>query len=430
MSITEQQHLTVVGAGIVGLSCARSAQRRGWKVTIVDRDFEGDRASHGNAGGIAVSECLPLSLSGMGLKPLKWLLDPLGPLSIRPVHAWRLLPWYLALRAASRAQNYNAIGGALAQLNNRALADFELMLADLGLSSALHKRGALTVYESADTFAADEPGWRFKRDHGVRWRSIEPDELRTLEPGLASVFERAVMLEDWAHVSDPTSIVGALRQTVQRDGAELVEGDAVGLITQDRARAGVKLRGGTTRFSDYVLVAAGAWSALLAETIGDRALLESERGYNTTLPRSADRLNREVIFAEKMFVATPLAIGLRIGGAAEFAGLTAPPNYKRSQALLALARRYIPDLNEAGAEQWMGQRPTTPDSLPVIGASPRCEKLLYAFGHGHLGVTQSATTARLVADLLEGKPSSLDLAPYSIERFNRGIHGNDRAPLG
>jgi D-amino-acid dehydrogenase len=424
MSGAGQPHLTVVGAGIIGLSCARYAQRRGWAVTLVDRDFEGDRASHGNAGGIAVSECLPLSLAGMGLKPLKWLLDPLGPLSIRPSHARHLLPWFLALRAASRTQNFNASGTALAQLNNRALADFEGMLADLGLANALHKRGALTVYESAGAFAADEAGWRFKRERGVRWRSVEPDELRALEPGLAPVFERAIMLEDWAHLSDPTCVVDALRQTIRRDGAELIEGDAVRLLTQDRARPGVTLRSGVTLSSDYLLVAAGAWSARLAETAGDRALLESERGYNTTLPHSADRLRREVIFAEKMFVATPLAIGLRIGGAAEFAGLAAPPNFKRSDALLALARRYIPNLNEDGAGRWMGQRPTTPDSLPVIGPSPRCEMLLYAFGHGHLGVTQAATTAQLVVDLLEGQPPSLDIAPYSIARFHKGIRAS------
>ena len=139
--------------------------------------------------------------------------------------------------------------------------------------------------------------------------------------------------------------------------------------------------------------------------------------HNTTLPASATRLRREVIFAERKFVATPLAIGLRIGGAAEFAGLEAPPNYRRSDALLQLARRYLPGLDESGAQKWMGHRPATPDSLPVIGASGTSPRVFYAFGHGHLGLTQSVTTGELIGELLAGVTSSVDLAPYAITRF-------------
>ncbi|CAP41594.1 NAD(P)/FAD-dependent oxidoreductase [Bordetella petrii] len=411
-------HVIIVGAGIVGLSCALAARRRGWDVTVVDRDFEGDRASHGNAGGIAVSECVPLSLAGMGLKPLRWLLDPLGPLAVRPAHAPRLLPWYLALRKVSQPQHYARIGDALAALNRRSLADFEAMLAEIGLSGDLHKLGALTVYETSAAFEADQASWQFKRERGVRWRVVDQAELRALEPGLAPVFKHAVMLEDWAHIDDPKRIVDVLREQLIARQVKLVTGEAVKLDVEALGdRAGVMLSGGQRILGDRVVVATGAWSARLAESIGERALLESERGYNTTLPASAQHLRREVIFAERMFVATPLAIGLRIGGAAEFAGLQAPANYKRSAALLKLAHRYLPGLNEANAQQWMGNRPTTADSLPVIGPSRHSKRILYAFGHGHLGLTQSATTAHLIGELLDDGQPSIDLAPYSISRF-------------
>ena len=146
-------------------------------------------------------------------------------------------------------------------------------------------------------------------------------------------------------------------------------------------------------------------------------MLESERGYNTTIARPGVTLGREIIFAERKFVATPLAIGLRIGGAAEFAGLDAPPNYERSDRLRRLARHYLPGLADDPGTAWMGHRPTTPDTLPVIGASPRAPRIVHAFGHGHLGLTQAATTARLVADIIAGRPAPIDLAPYSIGRF-------------
>jgi len=409
--------LIVVGAGIVGLSCAWAAQRRGWQVTLIDRDFTGDRVSHGNAGGIGVSECLPLSLAGMGVKPLRWLLDPLGPLSIRPAYAARLWPWYRALRNVSDPNRFARAGDALAALNQRALADLKVMLADIGLSGALHQRGALTVYETDRAFAADQKNWQFKRDRGVRWRVVARDELHVLEPHLAPVFRHAVLLQDWAHVDDPKQIVDVLRERVQANGARCVAGEAVRLRADDEAAVGVQLGNGQTISADKVLVACGAWSARLARTLGDRALLASERGYNTTLPASSDCLAREVIFAEAMFVATPLAIGLRIGGAAEFAGLDAPANYHRCDALMALARRYLNGLDERAAPRWMGQRPSTPDTLPVIGASPRTPHMLYAFGHGHLGLTQAATTAELIGTLLAGEPAPIDLAPYAITRF-------------
>jgi D-amino-acid dehydrogenase len=409
--------LVVVGAGIVGLSCAWAAQRRGWQVTLIDREFEGDRASHGNAGGIAVGECIPLCLAGLGLKPLKWLLDPLGPLAVRVRHAPRLLPWFLALRKVAEPDNYERIARALAAINDRSLQDFEALLSDIGLAADLHRLGALTVYETREAFAADAAEWQLKRSLGVRWRAVDAQEVRRLEPGLAPVFALGVMLEDWAHVNDPKRIVDALRQRVQALGARLVTGEAQSIALDAPDKPAVLLADGRRCAGDKLVIAAGAWSERLARTVGDRALLESERGYNTTLPASATRLMREVIFAERKFVATPLAIGLRIGGAAEFAGLDAAPNYQRSDALLQLARRFLPGLDETGAQQWMGHRPATPDSLPVIGPSGRNPRLLYAFGHGHLGLTQSATTGELIGDIVAERKPRVDLSPYAITRF-------------
>jgi D-amino-acid dehydrogenase len=304
-------------------------------------------------------------------------------------------------------------------LNGRVFADLLPMLDDLGLSGQLHRRGALTVYESDAAFAADAGEWSWKRELGVRWTQVPRDALRALEPALAPVFRHAVMLEDWAHVDDPLNIVQALRERVRQDGGRLVTADVAALAPGDAPRPAALTRDGRRHEGDRLVVAAGAWSAALARSAGDRVLLESERGYNTTLPACAGMLSREVIFAERNFVATPLAVGLRIGGAAEFAGLDAPPNYRRSDALLALARRYLPGMDEQGARRWMGHRPATPDSLPVIGPSPASDRLLYAFGHGHLGLTQAATTGAIIGSLLEGADPGIDLHPYSISRFDK-----------
>jgi len=409
--------LLVVGGGIVGLASGLIAQRRGWRVTVVDPDFEGDRASHGNAGGIAVSESVPFRLAGLGIQPLRWLVDPLGPLAIRPAHAIRMLPWFMALRRISAQHRYLAAADALAALNARALQDFERLLAAVGAGNELHKLGALTVYESMEAFQRDAGEWEHKRSLGVRWREVGASELHRLEPNLAPVFARALVLEDWAHVDDPERVVACVRAQLLADGAELVTGEAARLVKSSE-RPAVAMADGRQLQADRVVVAAGAWSGRLARTLGDRVLLESERGYNTTLPHSVGVLRREVIFAERKFVATPLAVGLRIGGAAEFAGLSARANFRRSDALLQLARRYLPTLDERDARRWMGHRPATPDSLPVIGPSPSDRRILYAFGHGHLGLTQSATTAELIGCLLDQQTPPINMAPYAITRFS------------
>lgn len=411
--------VVVIGAGIVGLACAWSALRDGLSVTVVDRDFDGDRTSHGNAGGIAVTESTPISVHGLYGKAIKWLCDPLGPLALSWKHLPAALPWFLEFQRAGQGERFREISWALARLNNRVYDDIVPMFEDVGFMDHFYRRGALTVYETDDAFAADQDEWRFKRELGVRWRAMTAQEVRDCEPSLAPVFRHGVFLEDWSHIGDPRLLVTRLRSRVQQLGANFVTGGVRALDTSDVRAPAAIFENGERMNGRRIVVATGAWSAQLAQSVGDRVLLDSERGYNTTLPAHGVSLSREVIFAERKFVATPLDIGVRIGGAAEFAGLDAPPNYKRSDALLALGKKFLPGIDDKDAVKWMGHRPSTPDSLPVIGRSPTAPSIIYAFGHGHLGLTQSATTGALVADLLADRQPAIDLAPYSISRFNK-----------
>jgi D-amino-acid dehydrogenase len=165
------------------------------------------------------------------------------------------------------------------------------------------------------------------------------------------------------------------------------------------------------------VIAGGAWSKALAAPLGDRVPLETERGYNTTLPPGAFDLKRQLILGGHGFVITPLATGLRIGGAVELGGLELKPNYARADAMLKKAAIFLPGLKTEGGQQWMGFRPSLPDSLPVIGASLASPDIVYAFGHGHLGLTQSAATGRLVTDLLQKSTPAIDLTPFRPTRF-------------
>jgi D-amino-acid dehydrogenase len=406
----------VIGAGIVGLACAHALVRDGHSVRLLDRAPDGDKCSRGNAAAIGVAEVVPASVPGLLWQVPGWLIDPLGPLSIRPAHAPRLLPWLWRFLRAGQAAEVPRIAQAIAALNLRAHDDHVPMLCDIGLADDLHRVGSLVVYTSGAGFAREREEWALRRRLGVECREMTGDEARELEPALAPIVRHAVLTPQSSHVSDPARIVDHLLAWLRARQVPVIAGEGRSISLGD-GRPSVVTADGSTLDAEVVVIAAGAWSGGLAAQLGDRVLLESERGYNTTLPRPGIRLCRQIVFAERKFVATPLSIGLRIGGAAEFAGLYAAPNYARSGALLELARPYLPGIDATDGQVWMGNRPATPDSLPVIGRSPRSDRVLYAFGHGHLGLTQSATTARLISDMVGGRPPVVELAPYRIERF-------------
>ncbi len=410
----------VVGSGIVGLAVAYHLVKAGATVEVVDRDPDGDRASHGNAGGIAVTEVIPAATPQVWRRLLPWMLDPLGPLTVRPVHAVRLIPWFARFKHAASETELARITRALAALNARVYDDLVPMLEDVGLRGHLHRSGALTVYETAHGFGRDAAEWESKRSFGIEATELSGDEAREMEPALGSLVSRAVFTPQWSHISDPKRLVIALCAWLRGCNVPIVSGEVMGIERRTDSGVGLRLAGGAkTPEADYVVIAAGAWSGGLARGVGDPVLLESERGYNSTLPEPGVRVGRQLIFAERKFVATPLSVGLRIGGAAEFGGLRAMPNYRRAHALVESARRFLPNLRTDGAVSWAGHRPATPDGLPVIGESHRHPRVLYAFGHGHLGLTQAATTGRLIVERLFGRSTAIDLAPYGIDRFRK-----------
>jgi D-amino-acid dehydrogenase len=410
-------HIAVVGAGIVGLAVAYHLIKDGAQVTVIDRDPEGDKASFGNAGGIAVTEVVPASAPGTLWRVFGWIADPLGPLAVRPTHAPKLIPWLVRFAKAGTPREVDRISLALAAINARVYDDLLPMLERTGLTGELHRKGALTVYETEEGYRRDAAEWACKRSRGIVVQEISGTEARQMEPALGPRVQRAVSTPQWSHVSDPKRLVQGVRDWLLNRGVVISKGEVRNIVPSSTSSLSLELERGHRIAADKAVVAAGAWSAILARRLGDPVLLESERGYNMTLPEPGIAVERELIFAERKFVATPLSCGLRIGGAAEFGGLNAAPNFKRSRTLVDLARLYLPELRTEGGTNWAGHRPTTPDSLPVIGPSKHHANVFYAFGHGHLGLTQAATTGRLVSELAFQKPSSIDMTPYGIGRF-------------
>lgn len=402
----------VIGAGVVGLSAALALQARGLSVAVLDREGPAAGASAGNAGAFAFTDILPLAAPGILRKAPKWLLDPLGPLSIPPAYALRIAPWmwrFWRACAASRVAGSTAAQTALMDLSK---AELEPFLAATGTLPMLRKDGNLQVYESEAEFRTSLPGWQARADHGIAFHHLDAAAMASLQPGLSRQFVRGTFTPGWYSITDPRLFTLALADRVHARGGRI---DRAEVLALSPASDGVQvtLADGTAMRAGHVVVAARAHSHLIARTLGDRIPLETERGYNTTLPADAFDLRMQITFGGHGFVVSHLTSGIRVGGAVELGGLRLPPNFARAEAMLKKAQGFLPGLKATGGTQWMGFRPSLPDSLPAIGPS----RVIHAFGHGHLGLTQAVGTARLVADLVLGRAPAIDLSPFSPQRF-------------
>lgn len=416
MQSTTPPDIVVIGAGLIGISTALALQKRDKQVLVLDREGVGAGASKGNAGAFAFTDIEPLATPGIMRKAPKWLIDPLGPLSIPPSYALNIAPWMLRFWRASWRDRYAASITAQAALMKHCRAALERQVADVEGEAFLQRDGQLLLFESAAEFRASLPTWELRKEHGIPFDLLEgPEAIAEIQPGLDRRFTHAGFTPTWLNTIDPARWTSHLAtQFISRGGQ--IETAGVSALTP--IEAGIRVTASTGELTaGQVVVCAGAWSHRLAATLGDRIPLETERGYNTTLPEGAFDLQTHLTFGGHGFVVSRINGGVRVGGAVELGGLQLAPNFKRADTLLNKAKRFMPGLNTDGGTQWMGFRPSLPDSLPVIDRSARSPQVLYGFGHGHLGLTQSAGTAELIADLALGNQPDIDMAPYAATRF-------------
>ncbi|KGK42317.1 amino acid dehydrogenase [Nitrincola sp. A-D6] len=413
----QDANIIVIGAGVIGLSCALALQRAGFRVQVLDRTGVAAEASQGNAGAFAFTEVEPLATPGIMRKAPRWLLDPLGPLSLPLGYAVQFAPWMLRFWRASWRDRYEQSTRAQTSLMQLSKSCLEELIASIQAEEMIRREGQLQLYEGEADFNANQESLKLKQAQGIEVQILKgADAIASIQPGLSERFTHAAYTPAWMNVCNPASWVERLAQHFQEAGGEITIA-TVNAIQPESASVTLNTDQGTQTASKVIL-ACGAWSRTLAQSIGDRLPLDTERGYNTTLPAGAFDLKTHLTFPAHGFVVSRIDEGVRVGGAVEFGGLQRPPNYKRAQTLLNKAKRFLPGLNTADGVQWMGFRPSMPDSLPVISHASQSDRVIYCFGHGHLGLTQSAGSAQLVKDLVLGEASSIDRAPFSAKRFH------------
>ena len=410
-------HAMIIGAGVVGVATAAHLQRQGFRVTLIDRQAPGEGCSSGNAGILAFADVLPAVRPNVLLKIPGWLLDPLGPLTIRWSHLPQALPWFLAATANALPQRVAAITEARAALCRTVVDDFRDVLKVARASDLMVERETLRVFESEEEFGAEAHERQVKAEHGYTCAVYSGDECREMEPALAPHIVRGATHGGWYFVTNPLKVVQAMAQTVVAGGGEIIADDVTSIEIKDGKANALILRQRGAIPVDRVVVAAGAYSKLLLKPLGESILLEAERGYHVDLKDPGIAVSRPITFARTPAVLTPMDGFTRIAGTDEFAGLDAPENWSRADALISNYRHILPGLTGTDPSRWMGRRPGTPDSLPVIGPSTKAANLWFNFGHSHLGLTWAPTAARLLAQLMAGKKPSIDMSPYRADRF-------------
>jgi D-amino-acid dehydrogenase len=410
---------TIIGAGIVGVSAAAFLQREGYKVTIVDRVPPGEGCSFGNAGGLAFSEIVPAVHSRMLLKIPRWLMDPLGPLTVRWSYLPKAMPWFMALARNSLPDRVKAITAARADLALRVVSDFETLLKAAGTADLIRYQDTLRVYDSEAQFQAEAPERDAKKAHGYEMARLSGDEAREIEPALGANVHCGAFHGGWYFLANPGRAVKSIAAEVARNGGTILEDEVVSLVREGNRVSALQLKANGLHRLDRLVICAGAYSHLLARELGEKILLEAERGYHMVLPDPGISLSRSLTYARTPGAATPMEMGLRLAGTDEFAGLDAAPDYRRADALWTNFKAVLPGLREPDAQttRWMGRRPGTPDSLPVIGPSGTTSNVWYGFGHGHMGLTWGPSTGRLIAELMTGQKSNIDLSPFRAGRF-------------
>lgn len=411
-------HIAVIGTGIVGTCTAAWLQRDGHRITFVDPLDAGEACSFGNAGSMSPSACLPVGMPGVWKKAPAWVLDPLGPLTVRGSYLPAVLPWLLRFVRHSKPAEVVRIATALRGLLAPIFESYQPLLEHAGGQALVRRTGCLYVYSSREVAAQWQWGMDLRRSLGVALRDVDRDELESLEPDLKGAFRFGILAPENGSTVDPSALVKALHARCLADGATHLKKRVIGFAQRDRQVQALQLEGGEPLAVDGVVVAAGAWSARLAAQLGARVPLETQRGYHVTVKSSNLALRHTVMAVEHNLMVNPMAMGLRLAGSVELAGLRAPPNYARADVLLRKGRELFPHLDASETTRWMGHRPCLPDSLPVIGRAPRAENAWLGFGHGHVGMCGGATTGREIAHLVAGRAPQVDLAPFSPLRFH------------
>ncbi len=411
----DREHVVVVGAGIVGVSTAIWLLRAGLRVTIVDRQEPGEGTSFGNAGVLASCSVAPVTAPGLVAKAPKMLLDNDFPLFLRWSYLPKLAPWLLKYLAHANVDDTRRIAQGLTPLVADSVEQHEALTKGTDAAKWVNRSDYVFAYKDRAAFDADGFTWDLRKRAGFTPDLIEGDAVREYEPQLSEEINLLAVMRDHGFVAAPGPYVKDLAQEAQKLGGEFKKAELRDVSFKDGMVSELILDQGPLP-CDRMVLATGVWSKPLAKKLGLSVPLESERGYHILFEPPEEKLRAPIMVTTGKFVATPMWNGLRCAGVVEFGGLDAGPSEKPLALLQKVVRSTFPRMNLVVKDSWLGHRPAPSDSLPIIG-EVNGTGVFAGFGHHHVGLTSGPKTGRMIADMITGTRTNLDLSPYAPERF-------------
>jgi len=409
--------VTVIGGGIIGVCTALALQREGVSTLLIERGPIGGEATFGNCALMALSEIVPLAKPGVMKKLPGWILNPEGPLAIRPGHLPSALPWLFKFLRNARPHRVAQICHGLGMLTAHAQEDFDEVIEAAQIENIWAENEVLYLYDKKEQYLADRFSWQLRADEGYHATELEGGALAGVESDVDTDGKFGLIAHGWRSFTDPQRLTRELAQHFTRLGGEILNAEVSRIESAASRPKCVHFTDGEQRDIDKLVIAAGCWAGRLLKDIGIRIPLAPLHGYHTDIADSGVSLSRPVLYASGGFVNTPVESGLRIAGTVEIAPLDPEPNFRRAEVLVEKAKRSLfPGLKSTQGSQWIGARPFMPDTLPVIGPAPGVDNTWLAVGHGQLGITMGPTTGKLVSAMITGGSPVVDLAPYRADR--------------
>lgn len=418
--MARNSEVIVIGGGVVGLCVAHYLQRAGHRVMVIEKNEIGSGCSAGNAGLIVPSHIIPLAAPGIIHKGLQWLLDPASPFYLRPRFDPALFAWLWRFWRAARESQMHKSLPVLHELLQQSCRLFQDLAEENPNRFFFQQKGLMMLCATEKAFATEQADAKLAREIGMSVQVLENGALTTLLDGIATPAVGGVYYEKDAHL-EPVELTRTLHENLLRDGVVFETATEVLHLAKRGRRLTQILTNRGTFAADTFVLASGAWSAALVQTIGLRMLLQGGKGYSITVPAAQGQPPIPIILAEAKVALTPLGNRFRIAGTLELSGLDLSHSQRRLAAMLEAIPRYFPYMPPAPADKmqvWAGLRPCSPDGLPYIGRFRECPNLIAATGHAMLGVTLAPITGKLVAGIVAEEASTFDLAPLSPDRFS------------
>ena len=408
------KNIAVVGAGIVGICSAYFLKKSGFQVTLIDKEKPGTMTSFGHACSFADYANVPVNYPGLLWDIPSMLLRKDGPLAVDFFYIIKNLPWAINFLKNCRKEKVDEIATSLTNLLKHSQLSYDEIFKDVNVKEFISHEENLYLFDTKKSFENYEYANIIRKNNNVKVRNLNKDEVKELEPNIADVYYSGQVFTGSRHTTNPLAISNKIFDKFIELGGIYINQHVKNLI-QNEKNIELLMEDKKIKF-DKIIICAGAWSNQIANMLGDKFPLDTERGYHILFETNEKLINRPVAWSESGFYLIQIHNGVRAAGTVEIAGLNKSPNKKRLNMIERQSRKVLPQLGKVQST-WMGRRPTLPDSLPIIGKSQKNNNVIYAFGHQHIGWTLGAVTGKIIDSLSQDHIPNIDISAYSPARF-------------